>query len=67
MPDAGTDLLGNALTPAEGRLLDAYRALEALHATDDLAPAVRANVAEALASLWQALHDLALLDERPSV
>ena len=66
MSDAGKDLLGNPLTGAEARLLSAYDTLKAL-LEEDLAPSARANVAEAVASLWQALNGLALTDDRPSV
>ncbi len=58
------DLLGGELTAAERGLLSAYRALEALR-TADLPPAARANLDEALASLWQALNGLCVLDEDP--
>lgn len=59
-----TDVLGNAMTEAEQKLLGAYRVLESLRG-EDLAPCARANVAEALAALWQAVNDLALIDDRP--
>jgi hypothetical protein len=58
------DLVGSPLTGAEQKLLSAYRTLEAL-LEEDLAPSARAAVAEALASLWQALNNLALSDDRP--
>ncbi|MDA1194921.1 MAG: hypothetical protein O2894_07020 [Planctomycetota bacterium] len=61
-----TDVMGTPLTEAEASLLAAYRGLEAL-LTDDLAPSVHANISEALASLWQAVNDLALTDDRPAV
>jgi hypothetical protein len=57
------DLLGRPLTPAETRLLAAYEALKAL-AAEDLPPNAAANVREALAALWQAVHGLMLTDER---
>ena len=63
------DLLGRDLTAAETRLFEAYLKTKSLldedTIDDGLAPCVRANVAEAVAALWQALHDLALTDERP--
>ena len=65
MSDA-TDLTGNALTAAEEKLLAAYAGLEAL-LEEDLSPTAHANVAEALASLWQAVNNLALTDDRPTV
>lgn len=58
------DLLGNPLTGSEQKLLAAYEALKALLG-EDLSPAARANVAEAIAALWQAVNDLALTDDRP--
>lgn len=58
------DLLGGELSAAERGLLAAYRDLEALRRAD-LPPAARANLDEALASLWQALNDLCVLDEDP--
>jgi hypothetical protein len=67
MSEAATDLLGNPLTDGERRLLAIYEQLVALREEDDLAPAVRANVAEALAALWQAVNDLALTHDRPDV
>jgi hypothetical protein len=60
-----TDLVGATMTPAEQKLMSAYRTLEAL-LEEDLSPCARAGVAEALASLWQAVNDLALTDERPT-
>ena len=59
------DLSGNPLTEAEQKLLAAYRTLEGLLG-EDLAPSARAAVAEALSSLWQALNNLALTDDRPT-
>ena len=59
-----TDLLGNAMTEAEQKLLSAYRTLESLQ-DEDLSPSARANVAEALSALWQVVNNLALLDDRP--
>lgn len=64
MPEAGKDILGQPLTEAESRLLAAYEQLEALLA-EDLAPTARANVAEAVSSLWQAVNNLGLTDDRP--
>jgi hypothetical protein len=65
--DAAKDVLGTDLTESEARLLEAYRALEALHADPDLAPTAKANVGEAIAALWQAVNSLALTDDRPDV
>jgi len=56
--------MGTPLTAAERKLLSVYEALEAL-LQEDLPPSARANVAEALATLWQAVNDLALTDARP--
>lgn len=61
------DLLGNEVTASEQRLLDVYVTLCDLNEDPDLAPTAKANVAEALASIWQALNNLALTDERPAV
>ncbi len=58
------DILGNDLTADEQALLKSYADLKALHARD-LSPALRASVAEAIASLWQAVNDLCLSDDRP--
>ena len=58
------DLVGAELTDAEKQLMSAYRTLEALQESD-LSPTARANVAEALSSLWQAVNNLALTDDRP--
>ena len=60
------DILGNDLTAAERLLMEAYEGLKSL-LEEDLAPSVRSNVAEAVASLWQALNNLALTDERPAL
>ncbi len=62
-----TDILGTPLTEAEQSLMAAYRTLEALAAEEDLAPTAKANVAEALASLWQVVNNLGLTSDRPSV
>ena len=61
-----TDLLGSPLTESEKRLLAAYATLRDL-LDEDLAPTARANVAEAIASLWQAVNSLGLTAERPDV
>jgi hypothetical protein len=66
MAEGGKDVLGNPLTGAETRLLEAYDTLKALLG-EDLPPSARAGVAEAVASLWQALNDLALTDDRPDI
>ena len=60
------DLLGRDLTPEEKRLLAVYRELESLLALD-LSPTAEANVKEAIADLWQAVNNLALLDDRPAL
>jgi hypothetical protein len=60
-----SDILGNPLTAGESRLLEAYGVLQALHADAELSPTAQANVAEAIAALWQALNNLGLTDERP--
>lgn len=57
------DLLGNDVTPAEAELLDLYGRLQALLASDDLAPCTQANVRAALAALGNAVNDLALVHE----
>jgi hypothetical protein len=64
---AGRDLLGRPMTEDERHLLDVYEALEALAQVETLPPCAHANVLEALATLWQAVNDLALTDDRPSV
>ncbi len=61
-----TDVLGTPLTDVESKLLSAYAALEAL-LEEELPPSARANVAEALATLWQAVNSLALTDARPGI
>jgi hypothetical protein len=64
---AETDTLGTPLTEAEQALMVAYRGLRALVDRKDLAPSALYNAKEALASLWQAVNNLALIDERPPV
>lgn len=61
---AGKDLLGNDLTTAEQRVLEAYQTLQGL-LDEDLAPMAEANVREAISALWQVVNNLALSDERP--
>lgn len=61
------DVLGNELTASEQRLVEAYGVLQALHEDPGLSPTAKAGVAEAIASLWQALNNLALTDDRPPV
>ena len=61
-----TDLLGNALTPAEERLLAVYEELKALAGEDDLPPTAQANVRAALALLHNAVNGLALKYEHLS-
>ena len=58
------DLVGREMTPVERRLVVALRGLEGL-LKEDLAPAVEANVKEALVALWIAVTDLGLRYERP--
>ena len=58
------DLMGREMTPVERRLLRALKDLEKL-LEEDLAPAVEANVKEALVALWIAVNDLGLRYERP--
>jgi hypothetical protein len=60
------DLLGRSLTSAETKVLQVYRGLLALLA-EDLPPAADANVREAAAAMWNAVTDLALVDERPDL
>ncbi|MDJ0520469.1 MAG: hypothetical protein QNJ90_00185 [Planctomycetota bacterium] len=60
------DLLGRPLTDTEQKLMAAYETLKAL-LDEDLGPSERANVAEALAALWQTVNNLALTDDRPEV
>ena len=60
-----TDILGNPITDSERALLDAYATLNKLLEDESQPPAVTANVREAIASLWQAVNDLGLTDERP--
>jgi len=62
----GEDVLGNPLEPHEARLLEVWEALKAL-LDEDLPPSARAAVEEAVASLWQAVNDLVLTDERSPV
>ena len=58
------DLTGREMTPVERKLLRALKSLEEL-VKEDLAPAVEANVKEALVALWIAVNDLGLRYERP--
>jgi hypothetical protein len=63
---APKDLLGRAMTTTEQELLGAYRqVLALLEREDELSPTEAANVKEAVSSLWQAVNNLALTDERP--
>lgn len=59
------DLLGSELHPAERELLTVYRSLERLATRDDLAPCAQMAAKQALAELWNACNDLALLSDRP--
>lgn len=54
------DLLGRSLTETEKRLLHTYRELKALLREPDLAPGVRANLSQALASMWNIVNNLDL-------
>jgi hypothetical protein len=62
MPE--TDLLGTPTTEIERELLDAYEALKALAARDDLPPCAARNVKKALAAMWQVTNDLDLQFEQ---
>lgn len=64
MNTAATDLIGKPLTEQEQQILDAYQALKALAARDDLPPCAARNVRKALASMWQATNDLDLQFEQ---
>lgn len=59
-----TDMLDKPLTATEAEILQAYRALKALAARDDLDPCAARNVRKALACLWQATNDLDLQFEQ---
>ncbi len=54
------DLLGRPTTETEQRLLALYRETRALVQQPDLAPAVEANLRQALACLWNIANDLDL-------
>jgi hypothetical protein len=58
------DLLLQPLTEPETAILQAYQALKALAARDDLPPCAARNVRKALACLWQATNDLDLQFEQ---
>ena len=60
-----TDLLGNALTAEEQRLLDVYEELKAL-CEADLPPNAAANVRAALALMHNVVNGLALRYEHLS-
>ncbi len=60
MLPAKTDVLGRPLTEAETRLLAVYGELKALLQQPDLAPAVEANLRQALAYTWNIVNDLDL-------
>ena len=60
------DLLGREMTEVEVELLDLHGRLVAL-LEKDLSPITEASVKEAIAALWQAVHGLALTDDRPDV
>lgn len=62
-----TDILGNPLTDSDRALLAAYETLKGLLDDGSQPPAVTCNVKEAVASLWQAVNDLGLTDDRPDV
>ena len=59
-----TDILGNPTTDAERAMLAAYDGLKGL-LEHDLSPAAEAAVREAITSLWQAVNNLCLTDDRP--
>lgn len=61
---AETDLLGRPLTDGERAVLAAYEMLKALAARGDLPPSAARNARKALACLWQAGNDLALVHEQ---
>ena len=61
-----TDLLGNALTPAEERLLSVYEELKALCGEEELPPVAQANVRAALALMHNVVNGLALKYEHLS-
>jgi hypothetical protein len=61
-----TDLLGRELNDTERELLDIYERLKALAARDDLDPCAAANARAALAGMWNAVNDLALVHEHLS-
>ena len=61
------DTLGQEMTDVETHFLDVYEKLEQLLEEDDLPPIVEAAVKESIATLWQAVHGLALRDDRPDV
>ena len=60
------DLLGREMTKAEVELLSIQERLQGL-LEHDLSPVTEASVKEAIATLWQAIHALALSDDRPDV
>ena len=60
------DLLGDALTPAEERLLAVYEELKSLAAEEELAPVAEANVRAALALMHNVVNGLALKYEHLS-
>lgn len=66
MSDA-KDVLGNPMTEAEQDLMGAYERLLSLLSREDLPPSAESNVKEAIACLWQAVNDLALVDDRPAI
>ena len=60
------DLLGDALTPSEERLLAVYEELKSLAAEAELAPIAHANVCAALALMHNVVNGLALKYEHLS-
>jgi hypothetical protein len=66
MSTPAVDLLGRPLSDSERRLLAVYAELKALE-RESLPPCAAANVREAVAVLWQVVHDLALAADRPDV
>jgi hypothetical protein len=61
-----TDLLGDALTSAEERLLAVYEELKALAADESLPPNAKANVQASLALMHQVVNGMALTFEHLS-
>ncbi|MGQ0612689.1 MAG: hypothetical protein ACT4PV_02910 [Planctomycetaceae bacterium] len=58
------DLLGNPTTEVEREVARLYDALKTLARRGDAPPCVARNARKALACLWQAANDLALVHEQ---